>query len=90
MNDSCALDPANLEFPLECQYRVIAEDHEKMAFVIETVLMGLGVEAPVVRGSKSKNGTYVSYSITTVVESREAMNRIDAELRNIEGVKMVL
>lgn len=90
MTDSCALDPANLEFPLECQYRVIAEDHEKMAFVIETVLMGLGVEAPVVRGSKSKNGTYVSYSITTVVESREAMNRIDAELRNIEGVKMVL
>ena len=90
MNDSCSLDPANLEFPLECQYRVIAEDHEKMAFVIETVLMGLGVEAPVVRGSKSKNGTYVSYSITTVVESREAMNRIDAELRNIEGVKMVL
>ncbi len=61
-----------------------------MAFVIETVLMGLGVEAPVVRGSKSKNGTYVSYSITTVVESREAMNRIDAELHNIEGVKMVL
>lgn len=90
MTDSCALDPANLEFPLECQYRVIAEDHEKMAFVIETVLEGLGVEAPVVRGSKSKNGTYVSYSITTVVESREAMNRIDAELRNIEGVKMVL
>jgi len=90
MTDSCQLDPANLEFPLECQFRVIADDHEKMAFVIETVLMGLGVEAPVVRGNKSKSGTYVSYSITTVVNSREEMNRIDAELRLIEGVKMVL
>lgn len=90
MTDSCQLDTANLEFPLECQFRVIAEDHEKMAFVIETVLMQLGVEAPVVRGHESKKGTYVSYNITTVVNSREEMNRIDAELRLIVGVKMVL
>jgi putative lipoic acid-binding regulatory protein len=90
MTDSCALDPSDLEFPLECQYRVIAEDHLQMAAVIETVLMQLGVDAPVVRGNRSKSGTYVSYSITTVVESREKMNRIDAELRIIAGVKMVL
>ncbi len=90
MTESCQLDPANLEFPLECQFRVIAEDQEKMAFVIETVLMQLGVEVPVVRGNESKSGTYVSYSITTVVQSREEMTRIDTELRNIAGVKMVL
>lgn len=90
MSTSCPLDPSDLEFPLECHYRVIAEDHEKMAFVIETVLMQLGVEVPVVRGNASKSGTYVSYSITTVVNSREEMNRIDAELRLIVGVKMVL
>lgn len=90
MTDSCPLDPSDLDFPLECNYRVIAEDHEKMAFVIETVLMQLGVDVPVVRGNKSKSGTYVSYSITTVVQSREMMNRIDSELRLIEGVKMVL
>ena len=90
MSTNCSLDPSDLEFPLECQFRVIAEDHEKMAFVIETVLMQLGVEASVVRGNTSKTGTYVSYGITTVVNSREEMNRIDAELRLIEGVKMVL
>jgi len=90
MTDSCQLDPANLEFPLEVQYRVIAEDREKMAFVIETVLMQLGVNAPVARGNRSKSRTYVSYNVTTVVESREQMNRIDTELRAIEGVKMVL
>jgi putative lipoic acid-binding regulatory protein len=90
MSESCQLDPANLEFPLECQFRVIAEDQENLAFVIETVLMQLGVEVPVVRGNESKSGTYVSYSITTVVQSREEMTRIDTELRNIAGVKMVL
>ena len=90
MTESCQLDPANLEFPLECQFRVIAEDQENLALVIETVLMQLGVEVPVVRGNESKSGTYVSYSITTVVQSREEMTRIDTELRNIAGVKMVL
>ncbi len=90
MTDSCQLDPANLEFPLEAQFRVIAEDLEQMAFVIETVLMQLGVEVPVVRGNQSKSGTYISYRITTMVESREQMNRIDSELRSIAGVKMVL
>jgi putative lipoic acid-binding regulatory protein len=90
MSDSCQFDPANLTFPVEVQYRVIAEDRGKMAFVIETVLMELGVTAPVVPGNESKGGAYISYSITTVVESREEMNRIDAELRRIEGVKMVL
>ena len=69
---------------------MIAEDHEQMAFVIETVMMQLGVEVPVERGNKSKRGTYISYCITTMVESREQMNRIDTELRSIAGVKMVL
>lgn len=69
---------------------MIAENREKIDFVIETVLLQLGVDAPVIRGNLSKSGTYVSYGVTTVVESREAMNRIDAELRLIEGVKMVL
>jgi len=90
MSESCQLDPANLEFPVEVQFRVIAEAQEQMAFVIETVLMELGVDAPVKAGNSSKSGTYNSYSITTVVESREMMNRIDAELRAIVGVKMVL
>jgi putative lipoic acid-binding regulatory protein len=90
MTDSCQLDPANLEFPLDVQYRVIAEDMDNMAFVIETVLMQLGVDAPVARGNKSKNGTYVSFSVNIRVTSREQMNRIDGELRAIAGVKMVL
>ena len=28
MSFSCQLDPANLEFPLECHFRVIAEDDD--------------------------------------------------------------
>lgn len=79
-----------LKFPLVCHYRVIAENLDNMHFVIETVLMGLGVTSPVEKANTSGGGKYISFNISTMVESREAMNRIDKELRLIQGVKMVL
>ena len=79
-----------LEFPQECQFRIIAEDLDNMHFVIETVLMELGVTAPLRRANTSAGGKYVSYSVTTIVDSRDAMNRIDHELRQVAGVRMVL
>ena len=79
-----------LQFPVECHFRVLAENQPNMAFVIETVLMELGVQAPLQQGNVSANGKYISFTFTTVVESRDAMNRIDSELRSILGVKMVM
>ena len=79
-----------LRFPLDCHFKVIAEDIQNMAFVIETVLMELKVHSPVVKGNKSANGKYVTYNVTVMVQSQEKINTIDAALRNICGVKMVL
>lgn len=84
------LDGHELVFPLTCQFRIIAEDREGMAFVIETVLMQLGVKEPLQSGNNSSNGKYHSYHVTTVVHSKDEMNKIDQELRLIEGVRMVL
>ncbi len=82
--------PAELVFPLDCHFRVIAEDHPHMHFTIETILMELGVRSPLLPGNVSGAGKYVSYHFTTRVESREAMDRIDRELRLIVGVRMVI
>lgn len=79
-----------LEFPVDCHFKVIAEDRENMHFVIETVLMGLGVSAPLTEGNKSKGGKYLTFNLTVRVDSCEQMSQIDSELRNIQGVKMVL
>jgi putative lipoic acid-binding regulatory protein len=80
----------DLEFPVECHFRVVAHNQEGMAFVIETVLMELGVTSPVEPANLSAGGKYASFNISTVVESREQMSRIDRELRAIAGVRMVL
>ena len=79
-----------IQFPIDCHYKVIAEDIPNMAFVIETVLMELKVNAPAVKGHASAGGKYITYNITVTVHSRETMNAIDSGLRNIQGVKMVL
>ncbi|MFC1499311.1 DUF493 family protein [Verrucomicrobiota bacterium] len=83
-------DAGDLVFPLKCHFRVIAEDYKDMHFVIETVLMELGLNVPVEKANTSTNGKYVSFNISAVIESREKMNRIDKELRLIQGVRMVL
>jgi len=84
------MDSGELKFPLDCQFRVIAENRKGMYFVIETVLIQSGVIAPLQREHESAGGKYMSYSVDVRVDSLEQMNRIDAALRSIEGVKMVL
>lgn len=79
-----------LQFPLDCQYRVIAENIPNIHFVIETVLMEHGVTAPLTPQNQSHGGKYQSFLVIVRVESQEEMNRIDSALRNIVGVKMVL
>lgn len=79
-----------LKFPVECHFKVISEDIQNIHFVIETVLMGLNINVPVVKGNKSAGGKYITHDITVTVHSKEILTAIDAELRNIQGVKMVL
>ncbi len=79
-----------LQFPLDCQFRIIAENRDAMHFVIETVLIEQGVKAPLEPQNLSHGGKYQSFLVMVRVESVEHMNRIDAALRSIVGVKMVL
>ncbi len=80
----------SLNFPQKVFFKVIAEDIHGLDFVIETVLIELGVQAPPVKGNKSAAGKYVTYNVEILAVSLEHMNKIDAGLRNITGVKMVL
>lgn len=84
------MEESDLKFPLTCHFRVVTENLPNMHFVIETVMMELGVVDPVEEANTSAAGKYISFNISTVVESRVAMAKIDKELRLIEGVKMVL
>ncbi len=81
---------SELQFPLMCHYRVISLDFPNIHFVIETVLMQLGVTAPLQQGNSSSTGKYISTNVDIEVDSKEMMEKIHNALCAIEGVKRVL
>lgn len=85
-----AFEGEEIQFPVLCYYKVIAEDLPGMEFIIETTLIENHVKTPAIKGNRSSGGKYVTYNIEVYVNSLETMNKIDAALRAIKGVRMVL
>ena len=85
-----AFEDEKINFPVDCYFKIITEDIENMQFVIEAVLQKMHVYTPIEPGNKSANGKYMTYNVTVMVQSQEKLNEIDAALRNIKGVRMVL
>ena len=81
---------SELQFPVACHIKVISDDRARMGFVIETVLMELGIEVPVTRGNTSAGGKFITHNFTFMAKSQEQLRNVDAEMRLIEGVRMVL
>lgn len=86
-------NPENLEieFPTECHFKVIAVDIEGVHKSLNNCLVRLELADHAFQPSnKSKNGKYISYETSIIVRSHAQMNEIDAALKVVEGVKMVL
>lgn len=89
MNDD-PFDGVDLNFPLLCNFRVIAHDHSKTQGLIEVAMLQLGIVANLQRSNTSANGKYVTFQFDFMVNNKEEMEKIDTTLRAVEGVRMVL
>lgn len=79
-----------IKFPVICHYKIIAIRSDDIHLKIEAKLREAGVMHPVKLGHESSERRYITYNLEILVHSKEYMNQIDALLRQIEGVKMVL
>lgn len=79
-----------LKFPLQCHFRIVAEDRPGIQSELEKALRDLKIQNPLNPGNRSSQGRYLTFTADIHVESREMMNRIDAAFRAVKGVKMVL
>ena len=79
-----------LEYPVLCHYRIIAQNIPKIDSAIEICLHNLGISNTLKKEKESNTGKYFSFSVDIQVESKKMMHRIDAQLCAIEGVKVVL
>jgi len=78
-------------FPVECHFKVIAVDLVGVHKNLNQCLVNLGIEDHAFQpANRSEHGKYISYETSIMVESHLRMKEIDAALRAVEGVKLVM
>lgn len=79
-----------LTFPLTVHFKIIAVDAPDLRAHLEIALAELSIHEDLVPGRNSAAGTYITHNLSVSVYSRERLREIDARLRAVPGVKMVL
>jgi putative lipoic acid-binding regulatory protein len=78
-------------FPTTCHFKVIAVSIEGIHLMLNKALESNGIiDCKFQPSAQSKGGKYISYEIALELETHEVMMSIDSDLRQIDGVKMVL
>ena len=78
-------------FPTDCHFKVIAVDLAGVHKQLNQTLVDLGFKDIAFQpGNRSAKGKYITYEIKIYVETRKLMYEIDAALKAVGGVKMVL
>lgn len=82
--------PEELKFPVMVHFKVIGEDTPDLRVHLEIALSELSIKEDLVAGRNSSGGRYITYNLSVTVENRQILDRIDARLRAVAGVKLVL
>lgn len=79
-----------LEFPLACHIKVIANDRPDMHDKLNAALLACDRNEKLEKGRKSSSGSYRTFNLSATVDSKEILTQIDDALRAVDGVRMVL
>lgn len=83
-------ESSELKFPLDCHFRIIAENHDGARLHIQAALEGVGVTKELKFGTFSKKGSYITFNVDVRVDSLEEMRKIADALQKAKGVRMVI
>ena len=86
----CHFGEEEIEFPVEVHFRIVCTSSLELSAQVMAAADELGLADKLQSGNQSSGGKYLSYQLSTVVNSKEEMNKIDQTFRAVEGVKMVL
>ncbi|MCQ2390918.1 MAG: DUF493 domain-containing protein [Kiritimatiellae bacterium] len=79
-----------LIFPLTAHFRVIVEKDRLEYDELAGAVAPYALVEPLTSANASRTGRYLSYGFSAVVTNREELASIDARLRAVPGVRMVL
>ncbi len=83
--------PAKREvYPAVFPYRIIAEADRPVEEPLAVALTAFTLKSPLAREKASAHGKYVAFSLAVELKSREEMEKLDATIKAVPGVKLVL
>ena len=88
--NACGFGDAELEFPVEVHFRVIAFADAGTETAVRAAAAELGVAEVLAPGNVSAGGKYQTFNLSLMVEDLPRMQEIDRVFRAVPGVKMVL
>jgi len=83
-------DLEKLTFPVTVHFKIIGEFSDDLRAHLEIALWELNIPEPLRPGRMSEHGKYITYNLSVTVFDRPRLRAIDARLRAVEGVRMVL
>jgi len=83
-------DIEKLEFPVLVHFKIIGEVSDNLRAHLEIALWELNISETLSIGRVSSGGKYMTFNLSMHVFDRERLRQIDARLRTVEGVRMVL
>ena len=81
---------AELEFPLDWQWRVVAVRRGGIEADLAAALKSQGHDAVPTEGRRSSGGSYATFQVAVRLADRGAMDGLAAALAAVEGVKFLL
>ncbi len=83
-------DNQQVQFPVTVHFKIIGEISEDLRTHLEIALWELRIAETLEPGRVSTGGKYMTFNLSMVVHSADSLREIDARLRAVAGVKMVL
>ncbi|MDD2462022.1 MAG: DUF493 domain-containing protein [Kiritimatiellae bacterium] len=82
--------PQQVEYPATFHFRVIAEASAGVASGLAAALNAHRVVEPLAASRASSQGRYHAYSVSVELQTPDDLRALDAALKRVPGVRMVL
>jgi putative lipoic acid-binding regulatory protein len=85
------LDDHELQFPVDWNYKIIAEkEFPDFLEGLTRVLNKFAIDDKPLSGPQSSNGKYISYRLTATFNNHEQMEQLSEAIAHVPGVKFLL
>jgi len=81
-----------IEYPVHFDLRIIYAKAEapKMASALESALARLGIPCSIIQGTAKPEGRYGRMGARVIVDSKQSMDKLYAEVSGLPGVRAVI